>query len=86
MGIFKIKDQNRNQQITETDYFKWLKSTEQKNIHFSKTKVEYLEQQGFQIGVDFISEYEIQTLNLIEMFYFQTIIKPMLNQYVVELI
>ncbi len=85
MGNFKIVDQNRNQQINETHYFNWLQKTEQLNIHNSATKIEYLKEQGFQVGINFITEYEVETLKLIEGFYFQTIIKPTLNKFVKEL-
>jgi ribulose bisphosphate carboxylase small subunit len=84
MGAFKIQDQKRDIQLKDTHYHAWLKDNEVTNIHNSLTKVNYLKDQGFQIGIDFISETEIETLNYIEQHYFRTVLKPMLNNLVKE--
>lgn len=85
MGVFKIQDQDTKKQIVETHYYEWLLSKKRTDIHKSLTKVDYLKEQGFQIGIDYITDAEINTLKYIEHHYFRKVIKPILNELIKEI-
>lgn len=61
----KIPDQNTNQLIVDTHYYKWLKKNNILNVNFATTKREYLD----SLGIDKISEKDYSTLKNIEQFY-----------------
>jgi len=77
--LFKTIDQDGNQPIVDTHYYKWLVEQNGKDIHYIKTKKEYLKSQGFDWGVDKISAEDYNRLHAIEVYYFQVVIKPTLN-------
>lgn len=72
---FTIKDTDTSKLMVETHYYKWLQEKQPTDIHAIKTKIDYLSEQGFVVGVDRISEEEIKTLMYIEQKYFDINLK-----------
>ena len=66
---FKIKDKGGDQLIVETDYYNWLQQNKVTNVHFINTKIQYLSEQGFVKGKDFLSEEDLYILKHIEQHY-----------------
>lgn len=79
MTLFKIKDNDRTIPMTETHYYNWLKENNISDVHYTKTKVEYLTSQGFVVGTDRLSEEDLTTIKYIEQHYtkFNTIFEEM---------
>lgn len=75
MSLFKIKDQDDSVAVETTHYYKWLKGKKVDNIHAIKTKTEYLIEQGFNVGVDRVTEEDLKRLKAIETLYFNAELK-----------
>jgi hypothetical protein len=75
MKTFKIKDQDRNTPFENTHYWKWLEKRGAQDIHSVSTKIEYLTEQGFVVGTDKLSDWDLFTLKAIEQGYFNKILK-----------
>ncbi len=73
MNIFKIPDQDDNQLIVDTHYFKWLQKNQFKDIHAIETKKKYLAEIGFEIGEEWLEVGDITRLQYIERHYFMKI-------------
>lgn len=78
MAHFTIKDNDTSKLIVESHYYAWLKENKPSDIHKINTKVNYLVEQGFVIGIDYIGEEQLMTLKSIEDTYFSFEIKPTL--------
>lgn len=74
--LFEILDKDRNQKIVETHYYQWLLDKKKTDIHATLTKIEYLEEQGFKIGVNKLNETSFDTLKYIEHHYFRKVVIP----------
>lgn len=61
----QIPDQDKNQLIVKTHYYNWLKENKVDNLHYVKTKRQYLD----ELGIDKISSEELSTLKVIEQTY-----------------
>lgn len=66
MQLFEIKDKDSSIKMVDTHYYKWLVDNKKEDVHNIKTKIEYLEAQGFKVGYNFLREKDLQTLNYIE--------------------
>lgn len=77
--LFEIIDKDRSQQIVETHYYKWLLEKKKTDIHYTLTKLEYLEEQGFKVGVNKLNETNFDTLKYIEQHYFRMVVIPTKN-------
>lgn len=73
--IFQIPDVDSNKLISTTEYYKWLTEAKKDNIHNIGTKTEYLEELGFKVGVDKLTEKSLQMLKIIEQVYYRDILK-----------
>lgn len=66
---FEIAD-SKATVIKDSHYHKWLeKNVPNKNVHLIQTKVDYLKEQGFEVGTSFLSEDDLTTLKVIEQSY-----------------
>lgn len=72
---FQIPDVDTDKLISTTHYYKWLTDAKKDNIHNVGTKTEYLEEMGFKIGVDKLTEHSLRVLKSIEEVYFRNITK-----------
>lgn len=71
MKTFKIKDNNRDIPMIQTDYYKWLLEKNPKDIHSINTKIEYLESFRFIKNYHKLSEDDLNSLKYIEDAYFR---------------
>jgi len=62
--------------ITDTHYYKWLLSKGKRDIVAHITKVEYLDEHDFIVGVTFLSGDDLKTLQYIERHYFRSVCVP----------
>ena len=69
MGTFKLKGNATDILIVDTDYYKWLLRKQLKDINSITTKVEYLRELGFVVGVDRLTSEDVSTLGYIEKHY-----------------
>ena len=66
MQLFEIKDKDSSIKMESTHYYNWLVSNKKQDVHNIKTKIEYLEVQGFIVGYNFLREKDLLSLKYIE--------------------
>lgn len=77
---FTLQDKvDPNALIIETDYYKWLLDQKVVDLHRIRTKIAYLESQGFVKGTDKITMEQLNFLKAVEDVYFHHEIKPLIE-------